>query len=154
MARRNKRRRKQAESTVTEEAVPSQRPRRRWVLPAMLLYPFAEFGATVLLTRWLGAPTAFAFYAVPAAVGLLVQRHRFGWVKAFWRELDSSSKKSKKRTWTDTESSKLWAIQFYWLTVILLLVPGVLSHIVAIYLLVRTPRFPGSNASSTPAAAG
>lgn len=119
---------------------------RRKFVAILIATPFAEVGATILLTRWLGAPIAFACYAIPAAIGLVIQWRRYPRIKTISDELKSLSRDEiEKRMKSDTVSALQWRQRWmdhivFWIVTYLLLVPGVISHLIALYLLIRPPR--------------
>lgn len=140
-----RRRRKHASDERLDSPAPAacrgtQRWPGKWLGPALLILPFAEVGVTVALTRWLGATVAYALYAVPAVFGLLIQWRRYLLVKETWQEMEIEVREKRKESFSDPAwLRKSWGIQVFWLTVLLLLVPGVLSHLAAFYLLIRPP---------------
>jgi len=112
---RNARRRRAAARASVAEAQqigvqPGAEQKRRvprW-LPALLAFPFLEVGATVLLTHWLGATAAFALYAAPAAIGLLVLWSRYPRMRAAGQKMSEMGAalrqaKSRRRVFSNPE---------------------------------------------------
>lgn len=114
---------------------------KRWgVWPVLLALPFVEIAVTVLLTRWLGAIWTFALFAVPALIGLSVQWLRYPEIKRIWnesgarlKELGSESK--DVLTHDDLFQQQFSEVIFYWIATVLLLIPGLVTHLIAFALI-------------------
>jgi UPF0716 family protein affecting phage T7 exclusion len=137
-----------------EEAIPStaegtppsgKRKFNTWMVLLFIL-PFAEVGLTVLLTRRFGAAITFALFAVPAVIGLIIQRTRYKTIIDLHKKLAEKSKglspEEQKTQWQDYSVMYDFSlIMNYWLAVVLLLVPGLISHAVAFYLILSGKPF-------------
>ena len=99
----------------------------------------------MLFTRWFGATVAYSLYALPAVLGLVVQWRRYPEMRSLWHEL------SDKQTGLSADEAKaLYSqravlldaveLEMYWVAVVLLLVPGVISHVIALVLVVPPTR--------------
>lgn len=111
------------------------------------LFPFAEVALTIFLTKQLGAGPTLLLFIVPAIIGLIIQYRHFQHIKSVWKRVDEKieerrrrEKKEKspmqdKRPTDPDEQAGCTEIVIYWLTIFLLLVPGLLSHLLAFYLM-------------------
>src|SRR5690348_8577352 len=104
------------------------------------MLPFAEVGLTVLLTRRFGAVITFALFAGPAVIGLIIQRNRYKAISALQEEWSAKYKglddeERKTQIQDSLAMYNLSMIMNYWLAVVLLLVPGLISHALAFYLI-------------------
>jgi UPF0716 family protein affecting phage T7 exclusion len=143
MQRRKRRRRRRATPPVVAPApavAPAEAaaPRGRFPLWWLwVLLSFAEVGLTIGMTRALGPLPTYALYAVPAAVGLVIQSRRWPSVRD---ELAAERRNAagKRAAWRGSPALARYAV--FLTTGFLLLVPGVLSHGAALVLL-AAPRW-------------
>lgn len=137
----------EAENTPTAGPPPTsqnRKPLSNWWLLALVPLSFAEFGTTISLTRWLGAPIAFALYAVPALAGLFAAWRLYPKAKSRWRhplELKGLAEDERNALIYDPAWQAGMGRYFaYWTPVWVMLVPGVISHLVAFFMLLRCAR--------------
>ncbi|HZT40713.1 MAG TPA: FxsA family protein [Chthonomonadaceae bacterium] len=112
----------------------------RWLTVLIIAFPFAEIGVTVLLTRWLGAGVAFSLYAIPAILGLLIQWRRAKTIRSIWGKVSQRDREAPNGPpWADPALKEEWdELICYYITFVFLLIPGLISHILA-FLLIITP---------------
>lgn len=114
-------------------------------LPLLLIFPFTEIAITIFLTQRLGVAWAFLFFAVPAIIGLLILKLRYQRFKAAQKLLKekqaerehhkTTAHKKKQQPSDPEEAAGCVEVLFYQLITVLLLIPGVLSHILAFCLM-------------------
>lgn len=118
-----------------------------WFGLSLAVFPFVEIGTTLLLTRLLGGWIVFFLFAIPALIGLFIQWRRFPTIKSMWAGikdmLDRTGKDTPERKALSTNPAywePMYELQFYVVATILLLVPGLLSHILAFMFIIPPTR--------------
>lgn len=110
----------------------------------LIALSFSEVAVTILMTKYLGAALTYSLFAVPTGVGLVIQWFRWQGVKNDWAEVMAiherhkhleSEKEIRALTGTPGYTEKLIAYSYFWVSLILLLVPGFVTDIIAFSLM-------------------
>ncbi len=95
---------------------------------------FAEVAVTILFTKWLGAALTYSLFAVPTAIGLFLHWRRWQKVRVDWEVMQAILKDAKKKITDDANAEfgkRMKRLQWFWISVALLLVPGFVSDVIA-----------------------
>ncbi|MBV9470572.1 MAG: FxsA family protein [Abitibacteriaceae bacterium] len=104
------------------------------VIAIIIALSLADFGTTILCTRWLGSSLTYALFAVPMLLGLFMQWRRF---KA------DAAKAEPQMSLSDEERKKLMPENMagtgaWFLVTVLLLIPGLVTAGIA-FIIMLTP---------------
>jgi UPF0716 family protein affecting phage T7 exclusion len=112
----------------------------RWAA-LLIVLSFTEVAVTVLFSKWLGAALTYSLFAIPTAIGLFLHWHRWKQIRADWDVMQAILKNAKetgkKMSMTDDPETytefvrRMQRIQWFSLSLILLLVPGFVTDVLA-----------------------
>lgn len=99
-----------------------------------------EVASIALLASYLGALPTFLIYAIPTFIGFVIQLHRRQSMLAAWREMkidEDVDRKHEGKLVINTPAKMAAGVEHYtyWLSTVLLLIPGPITSIAAFYYL-------------------
>ncbi|MGI0489176.1 FxsA family protein [Pantanalinema rosaneae CENA516] len=124
------------------------------LIAAFVLIPFVEVGTTILLTKVVGAVVTYSLFAVSNILGLIILWFHWKKVKPFLDQMKiivELNEEEKTRRYADPNFQKqMIDLYQFFASVILLLIPGFITDLVAfylIYLLTRNTNIPTPQAN-------
>ena len=113
-------------------------PDRFKIAVILICVPFLEVGLTVLLTKTIGAALTYSLFAIPTAVGLIIQWFRWKRIKpVFYGLLKKSEAHADNKNFfaIPAINKQMQEVLSFWTSVLLLLIPGFVTDVVAFYLM-------------------
>src|ERR1051325_2824035 len=117
------------------------------LLTIIVLLSFAEVATTAYLASHFGVALTFSVFAVPTVIGLAIQATRWHAMTAAWATMNACLAKAartrnrRKRLAMPGEFlSAQSEVMLYWGTMVLLLIPGPITALVAYLLIMRRTR--------------
>jgi UPF0716 family protein affecting phage T7 exclusion len=118
-------------------------PDRFKIAIILISVPFLEVGLTVLLTKTLGATLTYSLFAIPTAIGLIIQWFRWKRIKPVFYELLKKSEvyaENKNFFAIPAIHRQMQEVASFWVSVLLLLIPGFVTDVIAFYLIFSPAR--------------
>lgn len=112
------------------------------IIFVLIATAFGEIALNVHLTRWLGPLVTYALFAIPTAIGLVLQLRRWPAIITMWWEISVLYPTRRRKLLPRGVMERYSYISFYYLSIVLLLIPGFLTDVVAFYFVLRLPRWP------------
>ena len=112
----------------------------RRLLVLLISIPFVEVAVTIFLTSAIGAGLTFSLFAIPTIIGLIIQWFRWKKIRLYWIEIKSLLEANARNENSEMihnvrlNRNAMVLINF-WLSVVLLLIPGFVTDIYAFYLI-------------------
>lgn len=112
------------------------------ITAAVIALSLADFGTTILCTRWLGATLTYSLFAVPMLLGLYIQWRRWKVVRKHMdAEIESMKAARASGQKAPAPAPHMFVEVLYWEAVtVLLLVPGLITAGLAFVLMLPSSR--------------